>query len=173
MGLFDALKKKKKTKKPTLDFEKLEKKADEGYKLITAGKKDKLNFVETRCLVYGVDFVKWARETFNILEKIEKSELENLDEIMKKLKQAVSNEQIDKKTEFGYFSGIVGVFGILLQYYKDAKWIDELRDDDGYKMMIDGKVVEIEKEIGGIYDGRSEIDSLKDYFEILIGKDNI
>lgn len=174
MGLFNFLKNKKESKEtkknnlqPTLDFDELEKRADEGYASIKAGKKDKLNFVETRCLVYGVDFAKWARETFGVMEKLDKSEIVNLDLIMDKLRLAVSNDNLDKQTEFGYFSGIVGVFGILLQYYKNAVWIDEPRDEDGYKMLIDGKTVFIEKEIGAIYDGRSKIPSLVEYFNSL------
>lgn len=170
MGLFDFFKNKKAnkdSKQPTLDFDELQKRADEGYALIMSGKKDKVNFVETRCLVYGVDFVKWARESFNVLDKLDEDEIKILDLIMDKLRMAVSNEQLDEKTEFGYFSGILGVFGLLLSYYKNAIWIEENRDDDGYKMNISGKKVFIEKEIGAIYDGKSEFQSLDEYYKSL------
>ena len=139
--------------KPLPNIEELFAKSDEVYNMITKeGKKDELNFVEARYLVYGVDLMKCSKEKFGIEFTLKESDIDYLEQIINLFIEHNSINKIDDETKYGYISGVAGIFGIIANYYKDATWINDNRDN-GYKMKINDRIYYVESKIIKLFEG--------------------
>lgn len=144
--------------KPLPNLNELYAKSDEVYNLITKeGKKDELNFVEARYLVYGVDLIKNAKESFDIEFTLKESDIDYLDQIVRLFVEQNSKSKIDDETKFAYISGVAGIFGIIANYYKDATWVNDNREN-GYKMISGDSIYYIESKITRLFEGSTDED---------------
>ncbi len=149
--------------KPSPDLDELYNKSNEVYNLITKeGKKDEINFVEARNLVYGVEFIKSAKESFGIEFTLRESDIDYLDEIIKLFVQENAKNKIDDETKFAYISGVAGTFGIIANYYKGLTWINDDRTN-GYKMRSNNSIYYVESKILKLFDGCDDED-LKSFY---------
>ena len=147
-------------------LEKLKERSNELYNLIMNGHRDEVNEVESRFLVYGVDCIDWINETFNLKIDLKEDNIRYLDKYLAIIKEGYDKKQIDDKMTYGYLSGIVGIFGIIASHYKNASWINEKRDDMGYKMKINDTIYLVENMAMKVFNGEEESSLEAIYFSM-------
>lgn len=137
--------------------------SDKVYNLITKeNKKDNLNFVEARYLVYGVDLIKSAKEDFSIEFTLKESDIDYLDNIINLFVKENEKNPIDEEIKNGYISGVCGIFGLIANHYKGACWINDNRDN-GYKMKCGNDTYYVENKVCKLFDGVNDED-LKSFY---------
>lgn len=159
MGLF---KKKKESNIETKGYssnkeapslEKIKERSDNLYNLVMNGHKDEVNEVEARFLVYGVDCIDWINQNFNQKINLKEDDIKYLDGYLKIIKDGYDQKQIDDKMAYAYISGIVGIFGMIASHYKGVYWVNEKKDDLGYKMKNDDSTYFVENMALKVFNG--------------------
>lgn len=147
-------------------LEKIKERSDNLYNLLMAGHKDEVNEVETRFLVYGVDCIDWINQNFNQKINLKEDDIKYLDGYLKIIKDGYDQKQIDDKTAYAYISGIVGIFGMIANHYKGAYWVNEKKDDFGYKMKINGSTYFVENMALKVFNGEEDASLEAIYFSM-------
>lgn len=122
----------------------LEQKLQTGMEVIKANpESDEINATEMRFLAYGLDFIDFAKNNFNIALTLAEKDIEVVEEIALQAHNGYQSGHLPKDNLMPFATMFAGYVGLIITIHKGGEWISEHPSlkEAGPGISINGEVV--------------------------------